>query len=251
MKNNVLKVNNIFVSIQGESSLQGFPCVFVRLHGCNLNCSYCDTQLNEEDFTLMTAKQVYNKIMEIKPDTGFVCITGGEPLLQIKNMKWLLKKLSEEYLCVKIETNGSIIIPKWAQELDNVDYVMDIKMPSSGCKVNWNVIEKNIPIIANVQTEIKFVVSKHNDFFVALKYMERIKSLCDKYLYNEYCKSGLLDYYDEECHMYPVFYFSPVFDKPENSNKIAMFSNWIARQLVFRNIDAGIQLQLHKLIGVE
>lgn len=245
--NKVLKINKIFASIQGEAFFQGFPCVFVRLHGCNLNCNYCDTKLDNSDFMLMTSKQVYDKVKSFGIQK--VCITGGEPLLQIENLYWLLEELGKDY-DVSVETNGAIKIPEKA-DFTGVFYVIDIKCPSSGQSVDWDIVKYNIPIIGNSCSEIKFVVSTFNDFNFAVDAMEKINKMCDENRYEDYCERGMLDYYDSNIHFYPTYIFSPIYYNGEEKDYFK-FANWIARQLFRLNLNgAKIQLQLHKLIGVE
>lgn len=235
----ILKVDEIFSSIQGESFLQGYPCVFVRLFGCNLSCAYCDTP--QKDYTLMSAQQVYDEIrkLQISEDCSFFCITGGEPLLQAKALTGLIKKLTEEepFYVVCIETNGTVVIPEEWKDFD-VLYAVDIKTPSSRQKNNWSAIELNIKNeVFNYNTEFKFVVSNVKDVKYALSSIERIKGIFNFY-------SG-----DSSC-CYPQFSFSPVLDY-QNMDAQLKFANWLAYYLVSHGIFARLQVQLHKIIGVK
>ena len=121
-----LKVNEIFYSIQGESSFAGYPCVFVRLSGCNLRCSYCDTQYAYDDGEQLEIPEIVNSVKAY--DCPLVEITGGEPLIQAETPN-LITQLIENGYKVLLETNGS-------QDISLVDErcirIVDIKCPSSG-----------------------------------------------------------------------------------------------------------------------
>ena len=150
-----LKVNEIFFSIQGESSYAGKPCVFVRLTYCNLRCSYCDTEYAFFEGNEMTIREILSEV------AGFGCnlveVTGGEPLLQ-ENVHVLMKNLCDEGYAVLLETAGHMDISAVDQR---VIKIMDIKCPSSGEseKILWGNVDN-----LNTRDEIKFVISDHSDF---------------------------------------------------------------------------------------
>ena len=103
------KVNEIFYSLQGEGFWTGTPMVFVRLSGCNLRCHFCDT--NHAEFRLMTVEDIVKQVTALDPDNcGHVCITGGEPLLQLKTD--LIDALHRFYYSIHIETNGTRPVPQ-------------------------------------------------------------------------------------------------------------------------------------------
>ena len=122
-----MKVCEVFRSLQGEGKKIGVPTFFIRTVGCNLKCSWCDTQyaMSEpgEDISV-------EKIMELVKDETDVCLTGGEPMLQ-KDTLELLDKLSKAGKTVVLETNGSISV-KDVPDSDNIIISMDIKCPCSG-----------------------------------------------------------------------------------------------------------------------
>jgi 7-carboxy-7-deazaguanine synthase len=155
-----LLVNEIFYSIQGESSYAGLPCVFIRLTGCNLRCSYCDTRYAYEGGDNLTVKNILVKVASCK--CGLVEITGGEPLLQ-KETPGLIRQLLDLEYKVLVETNGSI-------DVDMVDprcvRIMDIKCPSSG-ESERNDLE-NISKLTT-RDEIKFVIGARKDYLYAKK----------------------------------------------------------------------------------
>ena len=119
-------INEIFLSIQGESSFAGLPCVMVRLAGCPLRCKWCDTTYAYDQGENMDLKDIMAKILSFGVD--MVEVTGGEPLVQ-KNTPPLLKELCDQGLTVLLETNG-------AEDIGPVDervhVIMDLKCPSSG-----------------------------------------------------------------------------------------------------------------------
>ena len=121
-----LRVNEIFESIQGESTYAGIPCIFIRLTGCNLRCSYCDTVYAYSEGSAMSLEEILKRVRG--HETRNVCITGGEPLLQ-ENISKLINLLKKDLFNVYIETNGSQnidILPK------GIVRVVDIKCPDSG-----------------------------------------------------------------------------------------------------------------------
>uniref|UniRef100_UPI00047DAE40 radical SAM protein n=1 Tax=Caldanaerobius polysaccharolyticus TaxID=44256 RepID=UPI00047DAE40 len=150
-----MRVNEIFTSIQGESSSAGYLTVFVRLTGCNLRCSYCDTRYAYDEGVLMTAEQVYGEV--VKKGVKRVCITGGEPLLQSDVQK--LIDMLEEYE-VSIETNGSIDLSRFRLPI-NHRFVMDVKVPSSGFSDAMDY--SNFDRLRN-HDEIKFVIGNREDY---------------------------------------------------------------------------------------
>jgi len=162
-----LKVNEIFYSIQGESSYAGIPCVFVRLTGCNLRCSYCDTQYAYDKGNTSAINDVIEQIKSYK--CRLVEITGGEPLIQ-KETPELIFKLLEQNFTVLLETNGS-------QDISVVDdrciKIVDIKCPSSGEDKNNDL--KNLDRISD-NDEIKFVIGDKKDY----KYARPILGMIEK-----------------------------------------------------------------------
>ncbi|SHF19672.1 7-carboxy-7-deazaguanine synthase [Caldanaerobius fijiensis DSM 17918] len=164
----MLKVNEIFTSIQGESTSTGYLTVFVRLTGCNLRCSYCDTRYAYDEGQLMTVGQVYSDIA--RRGIKRVCITGGEPLLQ-PDVQRLIDML-EDYE-VSIETNGSVDLSQF-KLYDRHRFVMDMKVPSSGSSNSMNYENFNY---LRSHDEIKFVIGNKSDYYwakdVIKKYYKR------------------------------------------------------------------------------
>ena len=150
-----LKVCEIFTSIQGESSYAGLPCTFVRLMGCNLRCSYCDTTFAYDEGIELTEEEILRKIRLAGID--LVEITGGEPLLQ-RGVRHFTKRLIGEGYKVLIETNGSVSI----KDIDkNAIIVLDLKTPASGMSDKMDF--SNLDEIKD-KDEIKFVITDRNDY---------------------------------------------------------------------------------------
>lgn len=153
-------VNEIFLSIQGESLSSGFPTIFVRFTGCNLRCAYCDTKYAYEEGVQMSPSEIFEQIKSLHYKR--VCITGGEPLLQ-EDLKELLILL-EDYT-VTIETNGAVSI-KDVILAEGHSWVMDMKVPSSGC--SEKMILDNFKFL-RPKDEIKFVIGDRSDYDWAKK----------------------------------------------------------------------------------
>ena len=155
MKNGLLKVNEIFYSIQGESTLAGKPCVFIRLTYCNLRCTYCDTEYAFYEGKEMSIDSIMSEIRKF--DCNLVEITGGEPLVQ-KGVYELIGLLCDNDYLTILETSGSLPI----DEVDNrVKIIMDIKTPSSGM-ADKNLFE-NLDNLKRID-EIKFVIGNKEDY---------------------------------------------------------------------------------------
>src|SRR4051812_10605038 len=122
----MIKINEIFFSIQGESTYAGLPTVFVRTTGCNLRCTYCDTKYSYHEGEEKNLRDILSEINS--HPTKFVCITGGEPLLQ-KEVFELMTVLCDQDYTVSLETSGSRSIEKVDPR---VKIIIDVKTPDSG-----------------------------------------------------------------------------------------------------------------------
>jgi len=153
-----LLINEIFYSIQGESTWAGLPCVFIRLAGCNLRCAYCDT---EYAFFEGRKKKLDDILREVDSISAGSCnlieITGGEPLLQ-PNVHPLMTALCDQNKTVLIETDGACDISRCDAR---VIRIMDIKTPGSGENERnlWSNIEH-----LNERDEVKFVICSREDY---------------------------------------------------------------------------------------
>ncbi|CAC9450442.1 7-carboxy-7-deazaguanine synthase (EC 4.3.99.3) [uncultured Gammaproteobacteria bacterium] len=151
----MLNINEIFYSLQGEAREVGLPTVFIRLTGCPLRCSYCDTEYAFKGNNLLSIESILNEIK--KYNTQYVCVTGGEPLAQI-DCHILLDRLIKDKYQVSLETSGSIDI---MGVNPGVSIVMDIKTPDSGeaDKNRYANIEK-----LQTKDQLKFVIGSKSDF---------------------------------------------------------------------------------------
>ncbi len=207
-KDGKLRVNEIFYSIQGESTYAGMPCVFIRLTYCNLRCTYCDTEyaFNEGDW--IDPDDIISKIKRY--NCKLVEVTGGEPLLQ-ENTQPFMRRLCDDGFTVLMETGGHMDISHVDKR---VKRIMDIKCPSSGetDKMNWQNIE-----YLNSGDQVKFVIGSAEDYKFTT---DTIKE------YSLESRCSLL--------------ISPVFGKID----LEQLAEWILRD----KLSVRMQLQMHKYI---
>lgn len=204
----MLKINEIFFSIQGESSWAGHPTVFVRLSGCHLRCTYCDTTYAYYDGQKQELTQLIETIRQYP--TQYVCVTGGEPLLQAPVYE-LLRTLCDLAYKVSLETSGAID----CQEVDpRVKKIIDVKTPDSG---EFGRFDLGNLRFADPLTEFKFVICSEKDLLWAEDFALKNKL---------FEKSNVL--------------YSPSFRVVEPS--------WLAEKILALKSSARLQLQLHKYI---
>jgi len=203
-----MKVCEIFASIQGESSFAGYPCVFVRLAGCNLRCSYCDTTYAYEEGADVSLQDIFKNVRSF--GIPLVEVTGGEPLMQ-EGTKFFLRALADEGYQVLLETNGSYDIGDIDQR---VSIVLDIKTPSSG--MSDKMVFENLRIV-DMKDDVKFVISDRTDY-------EWAKFLLKEYSLHE--KTRVL--------------FSPSFN--------ILNASELAKWMVEDKLPVRFNLQLHKYI---
>ncbi len=159
----MLKISEIFTSIQGESSYSGLLCTFVRLSGCNLRCSYCDTAYSWQNGMELSEEYVLEKIKS--SGISLIEITGGEPLLQ-ESIVPLIKRLLDSGFNVLVETNGSLSI-KYID--DRAIIILDIKTP--GSNMDKKMFFSNLEIIKE-RHEVKFVITDRFDYDWSKKIIE-------------------------------------------------------------------------------
>ena len=204
----MIKINEIFFSIQGESSYVGYPTVFVRTSGCNLRCNYCDTTYAYYEGRVMSEDAIFAEVVQY--GSKYVCITGGEPLVQ-KAVLNLMKRLSDHGLRVSLETSGSID----CTAVDSrVRKIIDVKTPASGevesfHKENFKFVDDN--------TEFKFVICSQEDFTWAENFSKE---------HDLFSRSNVL--------------YSPAFRRVDDK--------WLAEKILSEKSSARLQLQLHKYI---
>lgn len=204
----ILKVNEIFFSIQGESSLMGRPCIFVRLAFCNLRCSWCDSTYTFHEGADMTVDDILDEV------AGYPCklveITGGEPLLQ-EAVHPLMTRLCDEGYEVLLETSGSLDISRVDPR---VRRIVDVKCPGSGMadRNRWRDLE-----LLTRRDEVKFVVADRADYDWARDIIRRYRLV-------------------DTC----TVLISPVFGELAN----VQLAEWILAD----GLEVRYQLQLHKYI---
>ena len=148
-----MKLVEIFKSLQGEGKNQGKPTIFIRLAGCNLDCSWCDTPHSHHEGQEFDNDEIIRNVE--KSGCKEICITGGEPLLQILELRVLLSRLSRLGYTIEIETNGTI---DFGPVQDNATICMDVKCPSSGEKSDLALLKK-----ITAGDSVKFVVGNQED----------------------------------------------------------------------------------------
>ena len=161
----MLKVNEMFPSIQGEGIYIGVPMFFIRLTGCNLRCRWCDTQYAFYEGEEMEIDEIVEKAN--RSGLQWVCLTGGEPLIQ-KDVYKLIYRLMERHN-VLIETNGSVLIDQVPTE-DNVFISLDIKTPSSGMHKAMRF--ENLEYLGE-NDFVKFVIADEEDYEYAKGILEK------------------------------------------------------------------------------
>lgn len=168
-----MRISEVFLSIQGESIFAGLPTVFVRTHGCNMRCSWCDTKyaVEGEDYTERGIEWVLKQI-EKHMWVKHICITGGEPLLYKDEVLLLIRLIMQHRdKIITVETDGGV----WLGDMVKTEarMVMDIKCPSSRMTkmMNWS----NINVLRPGIDQIKFVVASRDDFLFAVHMMDKYK----------------------------------------------------------------------------
>ncbi len=155
-----MRVHEIFRSLQGEGVLIGTPTVFIRTVGCNLECSWCDTEYAREGGIELSIEQIMSEVD--KHNTRFICLTGGEPLMQKDAIK-LMDKLVDKCYHVTLETNGSLPLEDVPCS-ENMLISMDIKCPSSG--MEERMLMSNIELLSPAD-QLKFIVADIDDLMYA------------------------------------------------------------------------------------
>jgi len=204
-----LTINEIYFSVQGESTWAGLPCVFVRLTFCDLRCTYCDTEYAFYEGKKQTLAEIVNAVRHY--DCHLVEVTGGEPLLQ-KNVLPLMTLLADAGCTILLETSGAHDISKVDPR---VHRIMDLKTPGSG-EVERNLLT-NIEHLTQ-RDEVKFVIGSREDYEWSRARM-REHSLAER------CRAVL---------------FSPIFGRIDPRQIV----EWILAD----NLPVRFQLQMHKFI---
>jgi len=207
-----MQISEIFHSVQGESVYSGLPCVFVRLSGCNLKCSYCDTKYAENTAYELSAGEVFGQIDAFK-HVKVAQITGGEPLLQ-KEVYELFDILKYNGFLTLLETNGSMDLKYMP---DHVCKIVDVKTPSSGFGESFLI--GNLKHINPERDNLKFVIGDINDYEWMKEFLSKNKVFGQHVL------------------------VSTVFSRIEPKT--------VVDRILKDGLDVRFQLQLHKYIDVK
>ncbi len=208
-KQAVLNLIEIFRSIQGETSLTGLPTTFIRLAACNLRCTWCDTTYSFGRGKPYSLESILSQVSAF--GCKYICVTGGEPLLQ-PNVLPLMEKLCEEEYYVSLETSGSISIEKIPSE---VCIILDVKCP--GSTMDHKNLWTNLDHLRS-HDQVKFVIQDFKDY-------EYAKKICHQYLLFKKVREVL---------------FSPVFGVLNPQELTA----WILND----QLPVRLNLQMHKFI---
>jgi len=213
----------LYVSVQGESSFAGLPCIFVRLAGCNLRCSWCDSEYTFHGGEKFSLDQVEEKIAALEP-VKLVEFTGGEPMLQERELLPMMDRLLEKGYTLTIETSGERPLGKVPKA---VHKIMDVKCPSSGESGRFHM--ENLEALTS-RDEVKFVISDRTDYEFALEFIERhnLAARCGQIL------------------------LSPAFSKTPTSHRTAdncvLDPRLLVEWMLADQVPARLSLQIHKFI---
>jgi 7-carboxy-7-deazaguanine synthase len=153
-----MQITEMFKSIQGESSYAGLPCVFVRLAGCNLRCDWCDSEYTFTGGRKMSIEEVEAEVERLSPRGGLVEVTGGEPLLQEREVIPLMERLLNGGYNVLLETSGERPLERVPKEIIKI---VDIKCPGSGEGDSFRM--ENLDALT-LRDEVKFVIASRADY---------------------------------------------------------------------------------------
>jgi 7-carboxy-7-deazaguanine synthase len=219
-----MQISEIYKSLQGESTYAGLPCVFVRLTGCNLRCTWCDSEFSFQGGRKMSVDEVLSEVARLSPNGGLVEITGGEPMLQEREAIPLMEQLLDADYKVLLETSGErplTRVPKLVVK------IVDVKCPHSGEADTFDI--ENIGAL-KPHDELKFVLSDRADYEFARDFV-REHSLADRV-------NALL--------------FSPAFRKEaqgaRDTSHCLLDPEELARWILADDVPARLSLQIHKLI---
>ena len=219
-----MQITEIYKSLQGESTYAGLACVFVRLTGCNLRCSWCDTEYSFYDGKKMTQEQVFDEVEHLSPSGGLVEITGGEPMLQERELVPLMQRLLDTGHKVLLETSGE-------RPLETVPAavvkIVDVKCPDSGEADTFRM--ENLATLT-LHDEVKFVISDRVDYEFARDFAA------------QHHLAGRVN----------AVLFSPAFSKDASGARDAssclLDPQRLAEWMLEDNVPARLGLQIHKLI---
>ena len=219
-----MQITEIYKSLQGESTYAGLPCVFVRLTGCNLRCSWCDTEYSFYGGKKMTPEQVFEETARLSPSGGLVEITGGEPMLQERELVPLMQRMLDFGYTVLLETSGERPLEKVPS---GVMKIVDVKCPGSDEGDSFRIENLNT---LTPRDEVKFVISDRHDYEFARDFTR------------EHVLAARVN----------AVLFSPAFSKEASGSRDAshclLDPQQLAEWMLGDNVPARLSLQIHKLI---
>jgi 7-carboxy-7-deazaguanine synthase len=219
-----MQITEIYKSIQGESTYAGLPCVFVRLTGCNLRCSWCDSEYTFTGGRRMTMEEVTEEVERMSPAGGLVEITGGEPMLQEKELVPLMQHLLNQGYTVLLETSGERPLERVPK---GVVKIVDVKCPNSGEPNTFRI--ENLECLVSAD-EVKFVLSDRADYEFARDFVAR----------------------HNLARTVNAVLFSPAFDKNASGGRdtshCLLDPRELAEWILADNVPARLGLQLHKFV---
>ncbi len=219
-----MQITEIYKSLQGESTHAGLPCVFVRLTGCNLRCSWCDSEFSFHGGSKMTLQEVLSEVARLSPSGGLVEITGGEPMLQEREVIPLTEQLLDADYQVLLETSGERPLARVPKQ---VIKIVDVKCPHSGEPDTF--AAENLKALCG-HDELKFVLTDRADYEFARDFV---------------VKHGLV----ERVH---AILFSPAFDKTASGSRdtshCMLDPQELAQWILADGLPVRLSLQIHKLI---
>lgn len=219
-----MQITEIYKSLQGESTYAGLPCVFVRLTGCNLRCTWCDSEYTFQGGQKLTTAEVRDEVLRLSPAGGLVEITGGEPMLQEREVVPLMEALVDDGYTVLLETSGERPLEKVPA---SVVKIVDVKCPDSG--EGGTFCAENLKALTG-RDEVKFVLSSRADYDFARDFVSRSTL------------AGRVN----------AVLFSPAFRKDatgaRDSSHCLLDPQKLAEWMIADNVPARLGLQLHKFI---
>ena len=214
----------LYKSVQGESSFAGLPCIFVRLAGCNLRCAWCDSEYTFSGGKPFTEDELVAQIAALAP-CRLVEFTGGEPMLQARELIPLMKRLLAAQYTLMIETSGERPL---AEVPPAVHKIVDVKCPGAGSAANSFRVE-NLSSLTR-SDEVKFVLSNREDYEFAREFM-REHALAEKV-------GGVL--------LSPAFQQTP--SPQRTADNMALDPRKLVEWMLEDGLDARLSLQIHKFI---
>ncbi len=219
-----MQITEIYKSLQGESTYAGLPCVFVRLTACNLRCSWCDSEYTFAGGKKMASEEVVDEVGKLSPEQGLVEITGGEPMLQEREVVPLMQALLDLGHTVLIETSGERPLERVPK---GVVKIVDVKCPDSGAADSFRTA--NLETLSS-QDEVKFVLSSRRDYEFAREFVSQHQL-------------------DRKVH---AVLFSPAFSKTAKGSRdtthCLLDPRELAEWILEDRVPARLGLQLHKFI---